>query len=199
MTKSAKLSTASRAIFSNTERDSSIPKPVKIIITVISAVTVGFFSIIGFIIFGFVGIVTVSSILEGEPDTVQSRVEKSMPEFNDHEVYFFGAIDGWEYIEYNFDDDLSPAEFDKSEYFKKVTPKDIEEINKYVDEFENGIEVTYDDFLLGDDIKKVYTFNKSMIDTDDYFYTFNVDNFRSYTLFYFDSERKTAFELRTKR
>ena len=38
-----------------------------------------------------------------------------------------------------------------------------------------------------------------MIDTDDYFYTFNVDNFRSYTLFYFDSERKTAFELRGKR
>ena len=64
---------------------------------------------------------------------------------------------------------------------------------------EDGIEVTYDDFLLGDDIKKVYTFNKSMVDTDDYFYTFNVDNFRSYTLFYFDSERKTAFELRAKR
>mgnify|MGYP004603631077 FL=1 len=39
---------------------------------------------------------------------------------------------------------------------------------------------------------------KSIIDTDDYFYTFNVDNFRSYTLFYFDFERKTAFELRAK-
>ena len=176
-----------------------MPKPVKIIITVISAVTVGFFSIIGFLILGFVGTVTVSSLIEGEPDTVQSHVEKSMPEYNDHEVYFFGAMDGYEYIEYYFDDNLSPAEFDKSEYFKKVTPNDIEEINKYVDKFESGIEVTYDDFLLGDDIKKVYTFNKIMIDTDDYFYTFNVDNFRSYTLFYFDSERKTAFELRAKR
>lgn len=40
---------------------------------------------------------------------------------------------------------------------------------------------------------------KSIIDTDDNFYTFNVDIFRSYTLFYFDSERKTAFELRGKR
>ncbi len=175
-----------------------MPKPVKIIITVISSVTVGFFSIIGFLILGFVGTVTVSSLIEGEPDTVQSHVKKSMPEYNDHEVYFFGAMDGYEYIEYYFDDNLSPAEFDKSEYFKNVTPNDIEEINKYVDKFESGIEVTYDDFLLGDDIKKVYTFNKSMIDTDDYFYTFNVDNFRSYTLFYFDSERKTAFELRAK-
>ena len=174
-------------------------KPVKIIIATVSIVTVGFFSIIGFLILGFVGTVTVSSLIEGEPDTVQSHVAKSMPDYNDHEVYFFGAIDGYEYIEYYFDNDLSPAEFDKSEYFKKVTQKDIEEINKYVDEFENGIEVTYDDFLLGDDIKKVYTFNKSMIDTDDYFYTFNVDNFRTYTLFYFDSERKTAFELRAKR
>ena len=139
-------------------------KPVKIIIATVSIVTVGFFSIIGFLILGFVGTVTVSSLIEGEPDTVQSHVEKSMPDYNDHEVYFFGAIDGYEYIEYYFDDNLSPAEFDKSEYFKKV-----------------------------------YTFNKSMIDTDDYFYTFNVDNFRTYTLFYFDSERKTAFELRAKR
>ena len=104
-----------------------------------------------------------------------------MPEYNDHEVYFFGAIDGWEYIEYYFDDDLSPAEFDKSEYFKKVTPKDIEEINKYVDEFENGIEVTYDDFLLGDDLKKYYLFNLSLIDTDDYFYLCKTN--RCYILF----------------
>lgn len=175
-----------------------MPKPVKIIITVISAVTVGFFSIIGFLILGFVGTATVYTLLGKEPDTVQSRVEKSMPKYNDYEVYFFGLRDGWEYIEYYFDEDLSPAEFDKSEYFKKVTPNDIEEINKYVDEFESGIEVTHEDFLFGDDIKKVYTFNKSMVDTDDYFYTFNVDNFRSYTLFYFDSERKTAFELRAK-
>lgn len=174
-------------------------KPVKIIIATVSIVTVGFFSILGFLILGFVGTVAVSSLIEGEPDTVQSRVKKSMPEYNDYEVYFFGAMDGYEYIEYYFDDDLSPAEFDKSEYFKKVTPNDIEEICEYVDRFEKGIEVTYDDFLLGDDIKKVYTFNKNMIDTDDYFYTFNVDNFRTYTLFYFDSERKTAFELRAKR
>lgn len=175
-----------------------MPKSVKIIIAVVSIVSVGFFSILGFIIFGFVGTVTVSSIIEGEPDTVQSRVEKSMPKYTDYDVYFFGAMDGWEYIEYYFDEDLSPAEFDKSEYFKKVTPNDIDEIYEYVDEFENGIEVTHDDFLLGDDIKKVYSFNKSMVDTDDYFYTFNVDNFRCYTLFYFDSERKTAFELRAK-
>lgn len=173
-------------------------KPVKIIIATVSIVTVGFFSILGFLILVFVGTATVYTLLGKEPDTVQSRVEKSMPEYNDYEVYFFGLRDGWEYIEYYFDEDLSPAEFDKSEYFKKVTPNDIEEINKYVDEFESGIEVTYDDFLLGDDIKKVYTFNKSMVDTDDYFYTFNVDNFRTYTLFYFDSERKTAFELRAK-
>ena len=50
-----------------------MPKPVKIIITVISAVTVGFFSIIGFLILAFVGTVTVSSLIEGEPDTVQSH------------------------------------------------------------------------------------------------------------------------------
>lgn len=190
--------TASPEIFSNTERDDSMSKPVKIIIAVVSIVSVGFFSILGFLIFGFIGTVTVSSIIEGEPDTVQSRVEKSMPKYKDYEVHFFGAMDGWEYIEYYFDDDLSPAEFDKSEYFKKVTPNDIDEIYEYVDEFENGIEVTHDDFLFGEDIKKVYSFNKSMVDTDDYFYTFNVDNFRSYTLFYFDSERKTAFELRAK-
>lgn len=175
-------------------------KPVKIIIAVVSIVAVGFFSIIGFLIFGFVGTVTVSSIFGEEPDTVQSHVENSMPEYSDHEVYFYGSMDGYyEYIEYYFDDDLSPAEFDKSEYFKKVTPNDIEEICGYVDRFEKGIEVTYDDFLLGDDIKKVYSFNKSMIGTDDYFYTFSIDNFRCYTLFYFDSERKTAFELRAKR
>lgn len=176
-----------------------MPKPVKIIIAIVSITAVGFFSIIGFLIFGFVGTVTVSSIFGEEPDTVQSRVEKSMPEYNDHEVHFYGSMDGYyEYIEYYFDDDLSPAEFDKSEYFKKVNPNDIEKIYEYVDRFEKGIEVTCDDFLPGEDIKKSYSFNKSMVDTNDYFYTFNIDNFRCYTLFYFDTERKTAFELRAK-
>lgn len=188
----------SRAIFLNTGRDDPMSKPVKIIIAVVSIVSVGFFSILGFLIFGFVGTVTVSSLFAGEPDTVQSHVEKSMPKYKDYEVHIFGAMDGYEYIEYYFDDDLSPAEFDKSEYFKKVTPNDIEEIYGYVDRFEKGIESTHDDFLFGEDIKKSYTFNKSMVDTDDYFYTFNIDNFRSYTLFYFDSERKIAFELRAK-
>ncbi len=61
-------------------------KPVKIIIATVSIVTVGFFSILGFLILGFVGTVTVSSLIEGEPDTVQSRVEKSMPEYNDYEA-----------------------------------------------------------------------------------------------------------------
>lgn len=84
-------------------------KPVKLIIATVSIVTVGFFSILGFLIFGFVGTVTVSSLIEGEPDTVQSHVEKSMPDYNDHEVYFFGTMDGWEYIEYYFDDNLSPC------------------------------------------------------------------------------------------
>ncbi len=174
-------------------------KPVKIIIAAVSIVSVGFFSILGFLIFGFVGTVTVSSIFGEKPDTVQSHVEKSMPKYKDYEMHFYGSMDGYyEYIEYYFDDNLSPAEFNKSEYFKKVTQNDIEEIYEYVDRFEKGIESTHDDFLFGEDIKKSYTFNKSMVDTDDYFYTFNIDDFRCYTLFYFDSERKIAFELRVK-
>lgn len=65
--------------------------------------------------------------------------------------------------------------------------------------FEEDIQITYDDFVFGDDIKKVYSFSKSMVDTDDYFCTLNEEKYMSYSLYYYDSDTKTAFQLRAKK
>lgn len=127
-------------------------------------------------------------------DTEPSQQE-IVTDYTDKKIYFFGSRDGREYIEFYYPNDFDDSEFDNSEYFKKVSEEDIETITEYVDLFESDIEVTFDDFLLGDDIKKVYSFNKSLIDTNDYFYTINKDNFRVYALFYYDSDCKTAFKL----
>lgn len=174
-------------------------KSVKIIIAAVSIITVGFFTVVGFFVFGFFGWVTVSVLFGRVPDSTQSRIINSMPEYSDEKVYFFGASDGIEYIEFYYDKNFSSQHFEDNEYFKKVTESDFETIYEYVDTFEEDIQGTYNDIILGYDIKKVYSFSKSMVDTDDYFYTLNKKKFMSYSLYYYDSDTKTAFQLRVKK
>lgn len=176
-----------------------MPKSVKIIIAAVSIITVGFFTVVDFLMFGFFGWVTVSALFGKALDSPQSRIINSMPEYSDENVYFFGARDGVEYIEFYYDQNFSSQEFEDNEYFKKVTESDFETIYEYVDMFEEDIQVTYDDFVFGDDIKKVYSFSKSMVDTDDYFCTLNEEKYMSYSLYYYDSDTQTAFQLRAKK
>ena len=103
-----------------------MPKSVKIIIAAVSIITVGFFTVVDFLMFGFFGWVTVSALFGKALDSPQSRIINSMPEYSDENVYFFGARDGVEYIEFYYDNNFSSQEFEDNEYFKKVTESDFE-------------------------------------------------------------------------
>ena len=173
-----------------------MPKPVKIIIATVSIVTVTFFSIVGFLIFGFIGYVTISGIIDGDSEYFATPIIGSLPEYSDDVYYSFGFRDGYEYAEYRYDNGISPSDFSGNAYFKKVTESDTESIKEFTCEYEESIKVCYDNHWLGSDIKKHYTFSQSAIDTNDYFYIFTNDCGTD-ALFYYDTESKTLFMLRT--
>ena len=107
--------------------------------------------------------------------------------------YGFDCLFATKYAEYHFNDDFLPRQFENVPNFKRVTPSDILLISEYVVDFEEEIECTDDDFLFGDDLKKYYLFNLSLIDTDDYFYLYKTN--RCYILFYYDSQSNTTYEM----
>lgn len=173
-----------------------MPKSVKIIIAAVSIAAVTFFSIAGFFIFGFIGYVTVSGIIDDDSEYFATPIIGSLPKYTDEVHYSFGFRDGYEYAEYRYENGISPSDFSGNAYFKKVTDSDTESITKYACEYEDSIKVCYDDHWLGSDIKKHYTFSQSAVNDKDYFYIFTNDCGND-ALFYYDTESKTLFMLRT--
>lgn len=171
-------------------------KPAKIIILTICIVLVGSFSIAKFL---FNVIIVPDFIIEmvkvEQEKTPEDLILETMPEYAykiDH-GFGFDYLFATKYAEYHYNDDFSARQFENVPNFKKVTPNDILFISKYVVDFEDKIESTEDDFPFGDDLKKYYLFNLSLIDTDDYFYLYKTN--RCYILFYYDSQSNTTYEM----
>lgn len=171
-------------------------KPAKITILTICIVIVGFFSIAKFLyIVIIVPEYIIETVKEEQEITPEDLILESMPKYAykiDH-GYGFDCLFATKYAEYHYDDDFLPRQFENVPNFKRVTPSDILLISEYVVDFEEEIECTDDDFLFGDDLKKYYLFNLSLIDTDDYFYLYKTN--RCYILFYYDSQSNTTYEM----
>ena len=171
-------------------------KTAKIIISTVCIILVGFFSIAKFL-FNVIIVpdYIIEMVKEEQEVTPEDLILESMPKYaykTDH-GYGFDYLFATKYAEYHYDDDFLPRQFENVPNFKKVTPSDILFISKYVVDFEEKIECTEDNFLFGDDLKKYYLFNLSLIDTADYFYLYKSN--RCYILFYYDSQSNTTYEM----
>lgn len=171
-------------------------KPAKIIISTICIVLVGIFSI-GKFLFNVIIVpdYIIETVKEEQEKMPEDLILETMPEYDykiDH-GFGFDYLFATKYAEYHYNDDFSARQFENVPNLKRVTPSDISIISKYVVSFEEKIECTEDEFLLGDDLKKYYLFNLSLIDTDDYFYLYKTN--RCYILFYYDSQSNTTYEM----
>ena len=171
-------------------------KPAKIIISTICIVLVGIFSI-GKFLFNVIIVpdYIIETVKEEQEKTPEELILETMPEYAykiDH-GFGFDYLFATKYAEYHYNDYFSARQFENIPNFKRVTPNDILLISKCVVDFEEKIECTNDDFPFGDDLKKYYLFNLSLIDTDDYFYLYKTN--QCYILFYYDSQSNTTYEM----
>jgi len=82
-----------------------------------------------------------------------------------------------------------------SPYFSKITPADTEIIGEYLDNYEKWIEMisrgnTNDELVVN------YSFDRAVIDTDDYFYIYvdeNDSKFYDYDVWIFDTQSETLY------
>ena len=90
---------------------------------------------------------------------------------------------------------FSAVKLNDNEYFSTVAEDDIETIGAFVDNFENWVDAIkrnapYDELVLN------YSFDCSIIDTDDYFYIYEKENYPKYgcyDLWFFDTQTNNLY------
>ncbi len=128
--------------------------------------------------------------------TYEDEVLSSLGEYKDHVFYSEGAFqDFTDYGKYYYDS----VDFSGNEYFSKIQPNDLEDLNEHLDDFERWIET----FREGDASREIvvnYDFDRSIIDSEDYFYLESEEDMFdgvlflvNYDLYFFDSQTNTLY------
>lgn len=114
----------------------------------------------------------------------------SVGEYESREFYTSGGFQDYtDYAKY-FYKETSPED---SEYLQKISEEDRQKILMYIENFEQWVETVSDEDGASSDkddtLSGNYDFNKSIIDTDDYFYlkVDEDDGFDDYDLYIFDT------------
>ena len=121
----------------------------------------------------------------------RNPVLKELPIYRNREYYSEGF---WQdYTDYAkcFYKNISEEDLQSAESFNKMTEQNIKEILCYIDGYESFINGFGTDGVEG--IKEVYDFDKSVIDTNDYFHIIGGDSYTFFTLFYFDTESQILY------
>ena len=128
-----------------------------------------------------------------------NRIIAELPKAKDSECYYSdGFQDYTDYCKYYYTDKVLNF-LEKNSRFKKVSEKDITEIEGY---FEN-----FADWVKYEKYKDSYDFDKSIISTGDYFYIQNKDTYEryadypdkyaAYNVYFFDTETLTLYFIHT--
>ena len=126
----------------------------------------------------------------------ENEVLSSLGEYKDRVFYSEGAFqDFTDYGKYYYDS----VDFSDNEYFSKIQPDDLEDLNEHLDDFERWIET----FREGDASREIvvnYDFDRSIIDSEDYFYLESEKSMFdgvlflvNYDLYFFDSQTNTLY------
>ncbi|MCQ2485624.1 MAG: hypothetical protein MJ168_09865 [Clostridia bacterium] len=137
-------------------------------------------------------------------ETTESHEEEvlnGLPDYTHGDKWIYGIFQDFTvYGEYKYNDEIKKFLLsEKNTNFKHVDSDAEDEIRKVVSSFEDCVYQTKDtDKSVGDDLYKVYTFSRTMIDDSDWYYfqDYEEDEYDyviEYTLYYFDSQTKTIY------
>lgn len=136
----------------------------------------------------------------------EDKVIMSLPDNEDGQEWIYGFWQDYTcYSEYKYNDEINQYfDSEKNIYFKPVDSDIERRINLLLDDYEEWVRMTENpDSMTGDDISKVYSFERTQIDDSDWYYC-NVEGFESmdiekvgifadYDLYYFDTQTQTLY------
>lgn len=102
------------------------------------------------------------------------------------------------YAKYTFEN----ANLENNEYLKQMTEEDIKELNSYIDNYEEWVDVFTEeiDDEMDREFAESYDFNRNIISTNDYCYIYDsadyddfYEKFNSYDLYFYDTETETLY------
>ena len=96
----------------------------------------------------------------------EDKVIASLGEYEKEEFFTSGGVQDYtDYAKYHY----TSINMDENAYFKQITETDFTAINTHLDDFEGWIE-TIGDSEPSSEVVVYYDFDRSIIDTEDYFY-----------------------------
>ncbi len=127
--------------------------------------------------------------------TPQEQVVSSLGSYEIVDYCSYGYIgDITEYGKYIYD----KPNFEDNEYIKQMTEETVNELNSYIDNYEEWVGVITEE-IEGDmdkEFAETYDFERNIISNTDYCYIDSEDEsnrFTSYNLYFYDTETKTLY------
>ena len=124
--------------------------------------------------------------------TRQEKVLKSLGKYDSKQVWTHGEFQDYtDFGKYSY----SSAKIDPNEYFEKVSTTDAETICAFIDDFEDWIDTIRNNDPT-DELVSNYSFDRSMMDAEDYFYIYEDEDyskFGCYDVWFFDSQTKNLY------
>lgn len=127
----------------------------------------------------FVAFILLLSATGCTTETRQDEVVNSLGQYESKQVWTHGE---WQdYTDFGLYS-YSSAELANNPYFKLVSETDINLIHKFIDNFEKWIE-TFRNNNPNDELVVNYAFDRSVIDTGDYFYIYEKENYSQFSCY----------------
>ncbi len=128
--------------------------------------------------------------------TPQEEVFKSLGDYEIVEYCQYGYIgDFTNYGKYTYED----PDLENNEYLNQMTEEDIIELNSYIDNYEEWVDVIKEDITndMNKEFADTYDFDRDIISTKDYCYIYNendyANRFNSYDLYFYDTETEIFY------
>ena len=127
----------------------------------------------------------------------EDKVLASLGQCKKEEFFTSGGVQDYtDYAKYHY----TSINMDENAYFKQITETDFTAINTHLDDFEGWIE-TIGDSEPSNEVVMNYDFDRSIIDTEDYFYIDSEEHtwedgitaFVRYNIYLFDTQTQVLY------
>lgn len=138
------------------------------------------------------GLLMLLSCFACSVQTRQNKILTSVGEYKSKQLWSHGEFQDYtDFGIYAF----SAVNFEDNAYFSDVAVDDVETICAFIDNFEKWIE-TFKNNDPDDELVLNYSFDRSAIDIDDYFYIYEGENYPKYgcyDLYFFDTQTNKLY------
>lgn len=140
----------------------------------------------------FIIIIMLFALASCSVQTREEMVCSTIGKYDSKEFYTHGGFQDYtDFAKYSF----SAVNFENNPYFTAVSEPDIETLCSFIDNFESWVG-TFRDNDPNDELATNYSFDRSIIDTEDYFYIYENENyskFGSYDVWIFDTQTNVLY------